>query len=88
MQERAPALYEELAKANLVIFKGDLSYRKLIADIFSEPSVDKEEVLSFRPTDSLYLRTLKSDGIVGLSSSVDVSKLEENWRNSGKYGIV
>ena len=72
MQQEAAELYSQLAAAHLLVFKGDLSYRKLVADVFTDPTVAKEDVLTFNPTACLLLRTLKSDGIVGLPASVDI----------------
>ncbi|GAA5885830.1 hypothetical protein JCM16303_000071, partial [Sporobolomyces ruberrimus] len=41
----APDLLKELQESKLVIFKGDLNYRKLVSDAWWEPSSDFEEAL-------------------------------------------
>lgn len=89
-----PALFEDLADAELVIYKGDLNYRKLTYDglwphstPFSEalgPLAKKHDGQGVR---SLALRTAKADVCVGLKPGQDET-LEAGWTRNGKYAVV
>ena len=89
-----PALFEDLADADLVVYKGDLNYRKLTYDgmwphstPFSEalgPLAKKHDGQGVR---SLVLRTAKADVCVGLKLGQD-TKFEEGWTRYGKYAMV
>ena len=89
-----PGLFEDLADADLVIYKGDLNYRKLTYDglwphtaPFSEaigPLAKKHDGQGAR---SLVLRTAKADVCVGLKPGQDTN-LEDGWTRHGKYAVV
>lgn len=93
-------LYNKLASSQLLIFKGDLNYRKLIGDINWEPSTAfKAALCRFQPTAVVALRTLKCDCVCGLNSDYE-TKIDENdkdknylssanyWQVNGKYAVV
>lgn len=97
MPELAPELYSQLAGAELVVFKGDLNYRKLVFDglwphdtpfrtaigKLGEPARDGLRTLA--------LRTCKADTCVGLqpgrAEEIDPEGTRE-WTRNGKYGVV
>ena len=89
-----PALFEDLADADLVVYKGDLNYRKLTYDgmwphstPFSKalgPLAKKHDGQGVR---SLVLRTAKADVCVGLKPGQD-TKFEDGWTRYGKYAMV
>ena len=84
-------LYEDLSKAKLVFFKGDLNYRKLVGDRKWPHTVAFEEALcGFRPTPICALRTLKADVQVGLSpgQDTDLDKQEKDWMVNGSYAVI
>ncbi|XP_059483275.1 damage-control phosphatase ARMT1-like [Neocloeon triangulifer] len=87
MQEVDPELFEVLNNSGLVIFKGDLNYRKLVGDLNWSPETELKVALEGCPTPLLALRTLKADVVVGLEKSV-VSKMEGDWMVSGEYAVM
>lgn len=89
----APDLYEGLCQSDLVIFKGDLNYRKLVGDLnWSFQTTFKDSLREFQPTTAICsLRTIKADVVVGI---FDSRKLEEiktfspEWMETGEYAVV
>lgn len=91
MKERAPDLYSSLSRAIAVIFKGDLNYRKLIADRNWSYSEEFSSALQgFYPTNIVALRTLKADLVAGLPQGVAARACSENsdWMTTGQYAVL
>ncbi|KAI6507460.1 hypothetical protein MCOR13_002794 [Pyricularia oryzae] len=97
----APELYEELKTSELVIFKGDLNYRKLTGDATWDPTTSFTEAIGPLGPGSgvnvLALRTCKADVVVGLKPGEDEKLREQDgssdtsarkWAWSGKYAVV
>lgn len=90
-----PELYERLSAANLVIYKGDLNYRKLTYDgMWPKTMSFKEAIgplakkqLNGKGVRSLVLRTCKSDVGVGLKPGIEET-LPNDWTRTGKYALV
>ncbi|KAH7868340.1 DUF89 domain-containing protein, partial [Lentinula edodes] len=85
-------LYEFLGNSDLVIFKGDLNYRKLTGDIQWPSWTPFEEALgplagSFP---LLSLRTNKADVAVGLDKEVlaQTEEKDEKWKVNGKFALI
>ncbi|KAH8892541.1 DUF89-domain-containing protein [Thozetella sp. PMI_491] len=93
-----PVLFASLRTSDLVIFKGDLNYRKLTGDVAwdaSTPFPDAIGPLGPRSGLSvLALRTCKADVVVGLKPGVDEElKAGDNsgarkWGWSGKWAVA
>jgi damage-control phosphatase, subfamily III len=92
MEKIAPQLYRSIAESHLAIIKGDLNYRKLLADINWDPTTDFRTSLSgFEPTNLCALRTVKADLISGLEPGVAEELWEKEgsqWMATGKYGVI
>ncbi|XP_036332854.1 damage-control phosphatase ARMT1-like [Rhagoletis pomonella] len=91
MHDVNPNLYARLSEANLIIFKGDLNYRKLIGDFswdFTESFVTC--LRGFMPTNLASLRTVKADLICGLlkGQAENMFKTNKNWMTTGEYGTI
>ncbi|CAG8616475.1 16503_t:CDS:2 [Gigaspora margarita] len=94
LEEKAPELYIDLCKSHLVIFKGDLNYRKLVYDCKWETTTPFKEAIgplanSKNALPLLSLRTGKSDLFVGLDEGVE-ERLgpDKSWMYSGKYAVI
>ncbi|KAG5318719.1 ARMT1 methyltransferase, partial [Pseudoatta argentina] len=90
MKEKEKNIYAEFSAAKLIIFKGDLNYRKLLGDINFDYKTNFATALgNFQPTNILSLRTLKSDICVGLSS--DRAEFFEKHKDkliTGEYAVI
>uniref|UniRef100_A0A1Y1NDN9 Sugar phosphate phosphatase n=2 Tax=Photinus pyralis TaxID=7054 RepID=A0A1Y1NDN9_PHOPY len=91
MAATAPALYRQMAQAKVVIFKGDLNYRKLLGEKNWEPSTPFNVALQgFGPSKVVSLRTVKCQLICGLEPGVAeaLSSKDPDWESTGKYGVI
>ncbi len=98
----SPRLYEDLKDSELVVFKGDLNYRKLVGDAVWDPTTPFQEAIGPLGKQSgvnvLALRTCKADVVVGLAQGKDeeLRKQQDDngetgcrkWAWSGKWAIV
>ncbi|KEZ46589.1 hypothetical protein SAPIO_CDS0398 [Scedosporium apiospermum] len=102
MPSEAKDLFEDLKLSELVIFKGDLNYRKLTADTDWDPTTPFTTALGPLGPGSginvLSLRTCKADVVVGLEPGVD-EKLRaveggggdsgaRKWAWNGKWAVI
>ncbi|XP_050039950.1 damage-control phosphatase ARMT1-like [Dermacentor andersoni] len=91
MATRRPQLYKILQSADLVFFKGDVNYRKLVGDLQWDPSVPFQQALrGFEPTFLCTLRTIKSNTVAGVDKSVvsEVAQRSPDWMITGEYAVI
>ena len=91
MNDIAPDLHADLAKADLIFFKGDLNYRKLLADRhWAHCTSFTESLCGFRPAPLCALRSLKAELVTGLASGRADELFGEarDWLVSGQYAVI
>ncbi|MFI0930664.1 damage-control phosphatase ARMT1 family protein [Streptomyces sp. NPDC021019] len=80
----------EFESAALTLLKGDLNYRRLVADRWWDATASFADLTSYFPGAVAALRTLKSDVVVGLEEST-LDALERSgdaWRTSGTHALI
>ncbi|KAL0935579.1 uncharacterized protein CTRU02_210170 [Colletotrichum truncatum] len=100
MQTIAPDLWTQLCAADLVIFKGDLNYRKLVFDGLWPRTTSFRDAIGLlgKPLATgdmgmriLSLRTCKADTVVGLSpgkeKEIDPDATGQ-WTRNGEYAVI
>ncbi|KAH8120919.1 protein-glutamate O-methyltransferase [Trichoderma asperellum] len=102
LPHEAPELHEDLKQAELVIFKGDLNYRKLVGDAWWDATTPFAEALGPMGAGSgvnvMSLRTCKADVVVGLPAGKDEELRAteggggdsgaRRWAWHGKWAVV
>ncbi|RHZ88063.1 hypothetical protein Glove_26g297 [Diversispora epigaea] len=96
MSEQAPDLYLNLSKSSLIIYKGDLNYRKLVYDCkWSITNTSFKEAIGPLASEKdsspplLALRTCKAEVLVGIDESrIPSFDDEKDWMYSGKYAVI
>ncbi|KAI0729122.1 hypothetical protein C8Q72DRAFT_830244 [Fomitopsis betulina] len=92
MQDLAPEVFGELRDSGLVIFKGDLNFRKLTGDVRWPVHTPFREAVGplYGAFPVLSLRTNKADVIVGVEreTAERLDRSGEKWRVNGKYAVV
>ncbi|MFQ3619324.1 MAG: damage-control phosphatase ARMT1 family protein [Spirochaetales bacterium] len=83
-------LQNQFASSNVVIFKGDANYRRLVEDRAWPFSTPFEEVVKGFPTTLVSLRTLKSEVLLGISQEKanEMYAQDPEWLVNGKWGIA
>jgi hypothetical protein len=83
-------LRRQLGRSDLVVLKGDLNYRRLLADRRWDPATPMEGIAGYFPAALVTLRTTKSELITDLPPEV-VERLDRDdpkWLIEGRYGII
>ncbi len=80
----------ELAKADLIISKGDANYRRLLGDRHWPKTTRFAEVVAYMPAPLLALRTLKSEIAVGLrlEQIEELDQKDPDWIFDGRWGVI
>lgn len=83
-------LADDFASADLVLFKGDVNYRRLLGDAHWPPTASFEQVTSYFPSSLATLRTLKAEVVVGLSQghAERLDHEDPNWLVNGTRGLI
>ena len=90
-REISPELFATMSQAKLLIFKGDLNYRKLVGDLQWPLSERFDTALrGFHPTSLVVLRTCKADVQLELDEKTakHVAKLDPQWMVNGKWAVI
>ncbi len=84
------ALRSELARAQLVIIKGDANYRRLLDDSRWPAATPLSDIVTFFPAPFVCLRTMKSDPVAGLApeQAEALNAEDPQWRVNGKRGLI
>nr|XP_016996763.2 LOW QUALITY PROTEIN: damage-control phosphatase ARMT1 [Drosophila takahashii] len=91
MAQTDPDLYSSLQSSRLVVFKGELNYRKLLQDVCWNTTQELSTCLrGFLPSNICVLRRIKSEVISGLPEGVGqaLSRKDPRWMVSGSYGVI
>ena len=91
MKSAAPDLHDDLSTADLVLFKGDLHYRKLVGDRAWPTTTPFTVALrGFSPASLCCLRTLKCDMVVGLAEGqAELAQAQHaDWMLTGSYAVI
>ena len=85
-----PELRRELESSDLLLFKGDVNYRRLLGDRRWDPETPMDRVTAYVPAPFAVLRTLKSEVVVDLPrAEVDALAREDpEWSVRGRYGVI
>lgn len=94
MHSVAPDLHAKLAKSSLIVFKGDLNYRKLTGDRrWHLLTPFRVALRGFGPAPLVTLRTAKADVVVGIEdvniyARINNNELPRDWMISGNFGLI
>lgn len=94
MQTNAKDLYNTLKQSSLVVFKGDLNYRKLVGDRkWHLLTPFRAALRGFEPAPLAALRTAKADVVVGIEdinifTRINNNELPRDWMLTGDYGLI
>lgn len=94
MKSIAGDLYDTLRQSSLIIFKGDLNYRKLTGDRkWHLLTPFRTALRDFEPAPLATLRTAKADVVVGIEdinifAKINNNQLPRDWMITGNYGLI
>jgi hypothetical protein len=76
--------------SDVVLFKGDLNYRRLVGDRYWHGTEDFATIVDYFPRPLAVLRTVKSEVVVGVSAArlAALTSADPGWRLSGRHAMV
>jgi uncharacterized protein with ATP-grasp and redox domains len=83
-------LREELRQADLLFFKGDANYRRLLGDCQWSFTTPLEDIVCYFPATFATLRTLKSEVAAGLTAEQveELNQKDSQWLVDGEWGMI
>ena len=90
MWEMPEVLREELTKSDLVLFKGDMNYRRLLGDRHWDFEIPFEEIMEYFPAPVAAVRTLKAEVLCGLAhGQAEAAALQDpEWMVNSNWGVI
>ncbi|KAJ2939080.1 hypothetical protein O0L34_g10270 [Tuta absoluta] len=91
MKQIDPYMYRNLQYAAMILFKGDLNYRKLVGEKNCVPYTKLQQNLQgFMPAPLVALRTVKSETVCGLPKGryEQLLKFDPEWMQKGNFGVI
>ncbi|MGQ1784163.1 damage-control phosphatase ARMT1 family protein [Saccharicrinis sp. GN24d3] len=77
-----------LEPSELLIFKGDLNYRKLVGDRYWEHTTPTKNIVNYLGMNAVFIRVLKSEVLVGMDKNKIQETEDRSWLYNGRYGII
>jgi len=87
-RDKPPHIRTALDESDIVVFKGDLNYRKLIGDRHWDFSAKTADITSYMKNNCLVIRVLKSEVLTGLEANKIPDLHNKTWMYNGNYGII
>jgi hypothetical protein len=83
-------LVQEFSASDIVVFKGDVNYRRLVFDRRWDAWKNMEEITGYFPTTFATLRTMKSESVVDIEEEqvVRLTAEDPQWMVNGERGII
>lgn len=83
-------LLAELGTADLLVFKGDANYRRLVQDRHWPYTIPMEDLTAYMPASLVAVRTLKSELVVGLAAgqAERAASQDPRWLINGERGVI
>lgn len=85
-----PDLLEEFSSSDIVIFKGDANYRRLLSDRKWDPWTDMASIVNYFPSSFATLRTMKSEIVIDVDRELfmELNQKQPDWQIRGELGII
>lgn len=84
------SLKVQFKQHDLLIFKGDANYRRLLDDIIFPEDTKFADETSYFEQNVVAIRTCKSPIVCGISRAKveQLNKEDNQWKVNGKYGLI
>ena len=91
MEKISVHLFEDLCKADIIFFKGDLNYRKLVSDMrWNYTTPLRTALRGFLPTSLVSMRTIKFNPLCDLDQqeAERFTKVDPKEQHTGVWALI
>ncbi len=88
--EMPPELRQELARADLLVSKGDANYRRWLGDRRWPYITPIQQIIAYRPAPLLLMRVMKAEIVAGLQPGQPekLNQSDPTWLFDGRSGVI